>query len=517
MDEIIQHAAPGPESINQLTDAHSLWAAIQSGRSPEEFGPISQSVAAEKNVDGRNALMWACHLGAVDWIYALRSVSQLQEKDCTGRTALMWAADSGAEIDFGCLVNWDWLFEVDQAGETAAMIAARRGHFRIAYELLIGHRYSHYPRIPAEVFAAAFFFDPFAIAETSIGGGFHVETIVACIESLPANATFDGAVGSKGQTALHLAARHGLLSVVNRMLDEGADPKAFNAGLRTPLMEAAMKHRGGPIGSERLAVADRLIPVSDPLWADYERKTALMHAAEANDLEMVKLLLPVSAANARTLGDRTACDFAIVAHNSIYNPCVVLLNPFTRSWRQWHANGHKNRRGKEFRNAAREGDRGKLLEMLAVEAKRKGAGVTRQSLGESVDVRGRDGLMAAAIRGHADCVEVLLKCCDPLATDVLHQTALMKAALGLHTECVKILLPVSHLDARDGYGNTALMIAATYGRTDIVELLLPWCRADIVNDKKETAAMIAAKHHHPELAELLASHARQIGSRKSMG
>lgn len=116
-------------------------------------------------------------------------------------------------------------------------------------------------------------------------------------------------------------------------------------------------------------------------------------------------------------------------------------------------------------------------------------------------------LMLAAIKGHAECVKILLPLSDPLAVDLDHFSALMHAALGSHSDCVEILLSASNPAQASTHGRNALMVAASraaHGSLECCEILLPASDPLAVNFDGRTALMMAAEHGNVEVASLLA-------------
>lgn len=505
MHPLIQFSERAVGQNEECLNAHALWTAIQADALPSKFGSVDSSTADARNVDGRNALMWACHLGREKWAKALSRVTNLSDVDHAGRTALMWAADSGSGLNLTWLIEpYESLFAVDSNGDTATDIAARRGDSVCSFYLLIAHRVKDSWRAPTEGYAVALDADPFHVVRLGRLELRHVEALRRRIEALGNGFELKG-----GGTRLHLAAAMGMLSTVDRLLQEGDDPRALGESQRTPLMEAVMNAPASVDSKGRFEVARRLLPLSDPLWQDLSGKTALMHAAEACDVQLVRLLLSVSDPNATaSFPALDALGLAKKFGAEAGRECVAVLAPATGQFAR-HRDS-KDPLGNAFRSAAMNGELSAVAAMIAQEERRKasrpisdGSNQSSDSLSHRVDQRGRDALMMAADSGKAECVAFLIEKSDPFARDNMRSTALMHAARNGHVECVKLLVGVSSLDARDGDGNTALMCAAVRGHSHVVRLLLATCRIDLFNHAEENLRALAVRSGSTETLNLV--------------
>lgn len=272
-----------------------------------------------------------------------------------------------------------------------------------------------------------------------------------CVEALlPCSDT--SLCSETGWTALMAAARSGNAETVRLLLPTSCPSHAAHNG-ETALMVAA---RSGNVAS-----VTRLLPVSDPLARDAMGYTALMHATDSeNDaLGVVRLLLPVSDAQARGLHDRrTALEIAAFRNHSL---CVDAL-----------------------------------------------VGAT--------DVQGRDSaLIAVAAAGSASYVRKLLPYANPRATDDLGRTALLAAlspTLGLKPKkpeaiaaCVELLLPDSSVEHEDSQGFSAFKIALLHNDPALLDPIAARCGPSTwqialeVHDPAQLPMTRAAQEH----AELL--------------
>ncbi|ESU37983.1 Ankyrin repeat protein [Giardia duodenalis] len=111
--------------------------------------------------------------------------------------------------------------------------------------------------------------------------------------------------------------------------------------------------------------------------------------------------------------------------------------------------------------------------------------------------RGYTALLMAAERNRADCIPLLLR---ELGIQVWDgQTALMRASELGHVECIPLLLAESYVTT--AAGTTALMRASAANKPDAVRLLLH--EAGLQDAEGHTALMVAAQRNHQEVVEIL--------------
>jgi len=263
----------------------------------------------------------------------------------------------------------------------------------------------------------------------------------AIIRALLACGANANATEIASSTALMDECQLGGIGGIKELLACGGDPKARNSHGETALIIAAKRLRKISLLAEweseknnhekdRVECLAALLPASDPLAAENDGKTALMHCAWHGDPEAVRLLLPVSDARAKDRSNMTAIAWAAVADSA---ECVKILLPHS---------------GREAIQTA---------------------------------------FMAAAEKGHAATVELLLAHCDPKQPNLNGDTALILAAGHKDESLVKILLPLSEAKAANKKGETALMTAAQQGREQSVRRLLPLSDASAVDNEGRDA------------------------------
>jgi hypothetical protein len=106
-------------------------------------------------------------------------------------------------------------------------------------------------------------------------------------------------------------------------------------------------------------------------------------------------------------------------------------------------------------------------------------------------------LMAAAQKGHAECVRLILSAFGSAAAhelDTSWESALHKAVRAASAECVKALVPFSDLSTRSRVnGWTPLMMACTILFVEGVEILAPLSNLALVDDRALSASALAAE------------------------
>ena len=117
-------------------------------------------------------------------------------------------------------------------------------------------------------------------------------------------------------------------------------------------------------------------------------------------------------------------------------------------------------------------------------------------------------LMLAAIKGHLDLAEMLVK--KGADINKAGWTPLHYAASGGHLHIIKLLLENSaYIDAESPNGTTPLMMAAMYGTPAAVNLLLQeGADAKLKNEQGLTALQFAQRGNRPDSVEAIAAFLR---------
>ena len=119
------------------------------------------------------------------------------------------------------------------------------------------------------------------------------------------------------------ASKEGLLDVVRRRLEEGADPNQVDGYARTPLLYASF-YRHVEVVRELLAAG------ADPNKVDYDGRTLLHNASTIGLVEVVRELLAAGADPTRA--DNRGLTPLQIAERKGYNECVLLLGSALEPW-----------------------------------------------------------------------------------------------------------------------------------------------------------------------------------------
>lgn len=225
---------------------------------------------------------------------------------------------------------------------------------------------------------------------------------------------------------------------------------------------------------------------------DWDDLTALITAASAGHMDIVKMLLKAGAdVNASDKDGITALmEASIMGHDKIVNVLIdagaeVDFKSNSGVTALWLAAG-ENRIGV----------------MKALLKKNADATVTRSD--------GITALMTASVAGHVDAVKLLLEDgADPLAVDADGLTALMNAAEKGATDVMKVLVAAAgnpdYVNQMSTTGFNALIIASAHGHTDAVKYLITEANADVnlVHENKVGALMYAAASGHVDTMKVL--------------
>ena len=151
-------------------------------------------------------------------------------------------------------------------------------------------------------------------------------------------------------------------------------------------------------------------------------------------------------------------------------------------------------RGRELCDAAKDGDEGRMSELLAVD-------------GINVNYKSRNGwspLHIAAFKGHAHIIRLLHQAkADLESGDNFGQTPLHMAGANGHRECAALLLLLgAKIDSLNEDNDTPIHYASREGKTDTVKLLIE-CGSDTTlrNNDGKTPSDLAKKEEIKSLFE----------------
>lgn len=282
----------------------------------------------------------------------------------------------------------------------------------------------------------------------------------------------DGVTGGSGNL-LQLAAEAGHATVVQGLLDRGAEPSQVDAKGRSALHSAAKS--GWP------QVVSILLKARADLDAkDKDGKIPLIEASFAGNLAVVRALCGCSSMSS---------EHELVGESDC--PGVACVNA---SWKCGSA---------PLRSAAAGGHVGVAQFLLQ-----------HGHVVDHVNVNGDDGegaIERAAKAGHVALIELLLEHrADVNFRSRSGRSAIMQAAMRGHQAAIQTLLQHgANVSQRTSSGKTALLLAARRRNRAVVQLLLEGRAApDAADDELRTGLHIAASAGHPGIVDvLLAAHA----------
>ncbi len=131
------------------------------------------------------------------------------------------------------------------------------------------------------------------------------------------------------------------------------------------------------------------------------------------------------------------------------------------------------------------------------------------------DKKGSTALVNAALKGHIECVSLLLERGADVNLSSVNEITTVECAARWYPDMMELLLKHSaDPNQRDNYGETVLMLAAKYGREDNVALLLKaGARVDETVRNGATALICAAEHGREDSIKLLLDAGAEINQR----
>ncbi|KAK4078540.1 uncharacterized protein Triagg1_2871 [Trichoderma aggressivum f. europaeum] len=292
-----------------------------------------------------------------------------------------------------------------------------------------------------------------------------------------------------GRTPLSYAAENGYKAMVQLLLENGAGIDSKGGGSRTPLSYAA---RNG-----HTAVVQLLLDKgADFKLTDIRGWTPLSYAAETGHTAIVQLLLERGADfELNVARGRTPLSYA--AENGHTAIVRLLLG-----------------RGADINSMDEELEPTPLF--LVAPAVKVDMPVVQRLLDSLKDIdmdkklkdsrRGRTPLLWAAMNGHEAIVQLLLdKGANIDSKDSYGRTPLSYAAMKGHKAILRLLLDKgTNIDSRDNYGRTPLLYATSVGYMDIVQSLLDKGADLNLRDKNGmTPLSLAQENGHKVVVQLL--------------
>ncbi|KAH0592409.1 hypothetical protein MHUMG1_09795 [Metarhizium humberi] len=276
-----------------------------------------------KNLKGRSALHHAAASGEPDVVQELLRASSdandiriyANAKDESGSTPLHLAAVAGNVQVMKILLDEKAdITQVDGSGHDVLYLASRHGHANMV-TFLIQESRKGIEGVDGETFhfgwdifqfvqeLLSYFSHNLPVAEETdiaveIGPRENCAMILANLTSLPNQWT-----PSQYGIILHLAAKGGIVSVVDQVLLKGQDPNYMDTNEKTALMYAAKS------GCSRVVERLLRVPNIDQDCQDTFGHSAISYAAENGHLEVVKMLASgrKSAIDAETLTAASRC------------------------------------------------------------------------------------------------------------------------------------------------------------------------------------------------------------------
>jgi ankyrin repeat protein len=404
------------------------------------------------NANGNTPLMVACENGQEAVVRLLLragnkgpagSQARLDTVNGEGKNCLHLAAASGNADLVEPLINAGLSPQaVDSAGNTALIVACWARNFDVAHRLLQAATVQH--------------------------------------ESGPSEAEFVNQRGELGRTALHWAALHGSIDVVDSLLTvQGLDIDVCDEVGDTPLLLAS---RAGRTNVLRTLVGRRC----DVNARGELGRTALHWVVLAGDHDAVDCLLAVDHLNV-SLPDQSGCTpLLLAAANHRYAEMTAIIHAAA-------LRADVNWRGSDGRTAlhwiCKTGNTDLVRELVAVHAD---PNIRDNSSDTALLLAVKERHVAAALElivsGGAD-----IHCADATnGRQALHYAA----EFGL-TELIRALIDGgSDVSSTDNDGRTALVLSAMNGHEEIVRLFIDSgrCNVNVVDGTQRTSLFYAAQN-----------------------
>ncbi|KAJ8033227.1 Ankyrin-1 [Holothuria leucospilota] len=312
---------------------------------------------------------------------------------------------------------------------------------------------------------------------------------------------------SNGETAMHVAARHGHLKMVQALLEEGADVECSSKVGENPL-HVAVRHAHFVIVNELITFLDNELSRLDAVMAvnsqSEEGETPLHYAAEVTknmihhpkeDLDIMAKLLEYDAdINVITkLTHETPLHYCARAGNT--DILLQMLKHLGPNKSQLAVNRQSKNGWSPLLLASEEGHVDTVKQLLQYNARV-----------DVFDEHGKAALHLAAERGHREVALILLSSKAFVnAKSKLGVTPVHLSAQNGHNELLQALV-LNHgasVDALSVAKQTPLHLAAQYGQLKVCETLLNMRGDAYATDiHGQTPLHLAAENDHAEIVKL---------------
>ena len=495
--------------------------------------------------DGETALMRAA--GRKNVAEVRKHLDECGGRDAGGRTALMMAAQRGHKEVVEVILEHEKEMR-DSDRKTALMHAAKNGHKEAVKALLEhekgmrdkqGHNALYYALKGGHTVTARVILpheDPIdkngvtALMRAAARGDAEMVELLISIQK--------GAKDKDGNTAFVHALKNKHIDVATLLRKHEAPSwtllmcAAFIGDIELAKSHLSDKDKKNSKDETALMIAARMehediVELLDP--TDWRGVTALMRAADRNDVEAVRALIPLQKRKKMT-GDVPINELEIRSGGTALMWAAAYGHAEVVRLLVEHEGGMENKDGwpalmfaaqcgrsnhrlaDSFANhpkcvkllMEREGSISGWTELMyAAHCGNVNAVQNNLHMKGARDVGGWTALMYAAAQGHRKVVKLLVEHQGGIQ-NYKCQTALMWAARNGHLGCVKLLMK-KEIGIQNNKGWTALMNAAWSGHLECARLLAEKEKG-MRNIDGKTARIIASRRGHSSVADLLATY-----------
>lgn len=416
----------------------------------------------EKDILEITPLMWAAFVGNIPVVQEeILLKDNLRKRACDGYTALMFAACSNQTQAIELLLPYEATLR-DDSEETALMHAAQNSSISAAHLL-----------VEREIGLS-----------TKLGNtALYIAAAHGCVEIVKMTMEQEHSILFNGFSALYIAADGGHLDCVKiliQYLDEFK--KSSDTGL------------SGAAASGHTEIVKFLIPYEAKVRVDGDGTTALMYAAQNNQIKCVRMLKDYELG---LVNDSGLTALSMAAMNGSSKIVSLLIDELSVITEDVVSPLEMCFSSNNFEPISlllpREKDRvgANNLMVYACTGRREAMRQLRPMLLQQQDLGGRTALMYAVIGKQLNCAKDLLA--ESRITDNEGRTALMYAVFLEPDECLPFLKLLTGLTGvQDESGETALIKAASVNNHIAVKYLAQYERRMVSKDG-DTALLVAAR------------------------